>query len=68
LIQLQKTKKQAENIFFDLGDGRPQPEICFLPGRLRWTLLPKERYGNSLSGLGDRGSKTHPFNLEAITW
>ena len=30
--------------------GRPKPEICFLPGRLRWTLLPKERYGNSLSG------------------
>ena len=21
--------------------GRPKPELCFLPGRLRWTLLPK---------------------------
>jgi len=30
--------------------GRPKPELCFLPGRLRWTLLPNERYGNSLSG------------------
>jgi len=19
--------------------GRPKPELCFLPGRLRWTLL-----------------------------
>jgi len=28
--------------------GRPRPEICPLPGRLRWTLLPKERYGNWL--------------------
>jgi len=32
--------------------GRPKLELCFLPGRLRWTLLPKERYGNSLSGYG----------------
>jgi len=29
--------------------GRPKPELCFFPGRLRWTLLPKERYGNSLT-------------------
>jgi len=21
--------------------GRPKPEFCFLPGRLRWTLFPK---------------------------
>ena len=27
--------------------GRSKPELCFLPGRMRWTLLPKERYGNS---------------------
>jgi len=39
--------------------GRPKPEICFLPGRLGWTLLPKERYGDSLSG---RGSNTQPSN------
>jgi len=37
--------------------GRPKPELCFLPGRLRWTLLPKVRYGDSLSG---RGSNTQP--------
>ena len=36
--------------------GRPKPELCFLLGRLRWTLLPKERYGNSLVGCG---SNTH---------
>jgi len=27
--------------------GWPKPELSFLPGRLRWTLLPEERYGNS---------------------
>jgi len=32
--------------------GRPKPELCFLPGRLRWTLLPRKRCGNSLSGYG----------------
>jgi len=39
-----------------IGD-RPKPEICFFPRRLKWTLLPKERYGESLSG---RGSNTQP--------
>jgi len=29
---------------------KPKPEISFLPGWLRWTLLPKERYSDSLSG------------------
>jgi len=28
--------------------GRPKPELCFVPGRMRWTLLPKERYGKYL--------------------
>jgi len=37
--------------------GRSKPGLYFLPGRLRWTLLPKERYGNSLSGCG---SNTQP--------
>ena len=44
--------------------GRPKPELCFLPGRLRWTVLPKERYGNSLSGCG---SNTQASNWEADT-
>jgi len=26
--------------------GKLKPEFFFLPGRLRWTLLPKERYGD----------------------
>jgi len=30
-------------------DGRPKPEMYFLPGRLRWTLLHKE--SNSFSTL-----------------
>ena len=29
---------------------QPQAQACFLPGWLRWTLLPKEGYGDSLSG------------------
>jgi len=44
--------------------GRPKPELCFLPGRLRWTLFPKERYGNSLSGCR---SNTQPSNWEPDT-
>jgi len=32
--------------------GLPKPEICFLPRRLGWTLLPKERHGDSVSGCG----------------
>jgi len=31
---------------------RLKPEICFLLGWLRWTLLPKEYHSNSLSGHG----------------
>jgi len=42
--------------------GRPKPELCFLPGRLRLTLLPKEGYGNSLIGCG---SNTQPSTWEA---
>ena len=42
--------------------GRPEPDLCFLPGRWRWTLLPEERYGNSLSVCG---SNTQPSNWEA---
>jgi len=41
-------------IYLTTIGGRPRPE-CFLSGRLRWTLLPKERYDESLSG---RGSNT----------
>jgi len=29
--------------------GIPTPEICFLPGRFRRTILPKEHHGESLS-------------------
>jgi len=43
----------------------PKFELCFLPGRLRWIPLTKERYGNSLSGCG---SNTQPSNWEADTF
>ena len=42
--------------------GRPKPELCFLSGRLGYLLLPKERYGSSLSGCG---SNTQHSNREA---
>jgi len=42
--------------------GRLKLEICFLPGRLGWTLLPKERYSDSLSC---RWSNIQPSNWEA---
>ena len=42
--------------------GRLKLEMFFLSGRLRGTLLPKERYGDSLRG---RGSNTQPFHWEA---
>ena len=51
-------------VLFNSDDGRPKPESWFLPGQLRRTLLPKERYGNSLSGCG---SNTQPSNWEADT-
>jgi len=44
------------------GSGMPTPDICFLPGPLRWTLLPKHRYSDSLS---DRGSNTRLHTWEA---
>ena len=44
--------------------GRPKPRRCFLSGRLRWTLLPKDCYGHSLSC---HGSNTQPFNWKAGT-
>jgi len=39
-------------------------EISFVPGKWRWTFLPKERYGDTLSG---RGSNIQPSNWEADT-
>ena len=44
--------------------SRSKPKQCFLLRRLRWTLLPKEHYGESLSG---RGSNTQPSNWETDT-
>jgi len=29
--------------------GMPTPETCFSPGQLRLKILPKDRYGDSLS-------------------
>jgi len=43
------------------SSGNPMPELCFLPGRLRWTL-PKERFDDSHSG---HESNTHSSDWEA---
>jgi len=44
--------------------GMPTPEICFLPGQFRLTIMPKERYSESLSFCElDR----QPSNCEADT-
>jgi len=53
--------------FLICGDGNlRQGEAWnfFQPGPLRGILLPKERYGNSLSG---RGSNNQLFNWEVYT-
>jgi len=42
----------------------PTHEICFLPGQLRRTILPKEHHGESLSGFE---LDTQPSNWEANT-
>jgi len=42
--------------------GMLMPEICFLPGQVRRTILSKEHHSDSLSG---RGSKAQPSDLEA---
>jgi len=52
-------KKQFFVILMTATSGWPTSEMRFLPEQLRWTLLPKERYGNSLSG---RGSNTQASN------
>jgi len=47
-------------LFFNFGDGNsgmPMPEICFLQGQFRRTILPKEHHGDSLIG---RGSNAQP--------
>jgi len=38
------------------------PQICFLTGQFRRTILPKEHHGDSLSG---RGSNAQPSDWEA---
>jgi len=42
--------------------GMPMPEICFLPGWFRRTILPNSHHGDSQSG---RGSNTQPADWEA---
>ena len=64
LLHFEQKKFLFNLIFVTVIGSRPKPELCFLPGRLRWTLLPKECYGDSFS---DRRSNTQPFNWEADT-
>ena len=41
--------------------SRQKPEFRFLPRQLRWTLLPKERCGDSLSGRWPLTYHHYPF-------
>ena len=53
--------------FYNLAtaiSGLPTPEIRFLPGVFRLTILPKERHGESLSVCE---SDTQPYNWQAET-
>jgi len=45
-------------------NGMPTLGICFLPGQSRWMLLPKKRYGDSLT-VGE--SNTQPSTWEVVT-
>jgi len=47
--------------------GSPKPEICFLLGRLRWTLLPKKRFGDSLSGTPNLPSERRTLTTRGVT-
>jgi len=54
--------------FLNFGDGKtansdkPTPELCFLPGRLRWTIFLKS--ATAIHSVA-RGSNTQPSNWEA---
>jgi len=54
------------NVFFIILataiSDMPMPEICFLPGPFRRTILPKEHHGDSPSG---RGSNSQPSDWQA---
>jgi len=49
---------------FDANWRQTEAWMMLLPGQLRWTLLPKERYGEPLRG---RGSSAQPSSWEADT-
>ena len=65
-IPLKNSMRRAKKWFFIIlaTAASGMPEICFLPGQLRWTILPKERYGDSLSA-GE--SDTQPSSWEVDT-
>ena len=67
-LNVKNDKRCAKKCFFIIFatviSGMPTPEICFLSGQLRRTILPKERYDDSLS---DGESATQPSSWEADT-
>jgi len=73
-----KTNRIFQNLILVTVIGRrPKSEFCFLSGRLKWTPLPKERYGDSLSGCGpnsiERRTLCHlpiliPLQFNCMIW
>jgi len=53
-----------EIIFATAISDMPAPEICFLPGQFRQSILPKEHHGESLSVCE---MDTQPSNWEVDT-
>jgi len=56
--------KKCFVIFAMAISGTPMPKICFVPGQLKGTILPKECYGDSFS-VGK--SDTQPSNWKALS-
>ena len=67
-LNIKNSMRCAKNCFYDFGEsnwGRPTPEICFFTWQLRWTILPKERYGDSLS-VGRWVNRTPNLPIRAV--
>jgi len=62
-LNVEKWHEMCQEMFFLLlptaNSGMPAPEICFLPGQFRLTILPKEHHGESF---GVCELFTQPFN------
>ena len=67
-LNIKNSMRCAKKFLFIISataiSGMPAPEICFLPGQFRLTILPKKHHGESLAVCE---SVTQPFSWEADT-